>query len=243
MTLRSAFHWLRAAAAGAALVIAAPWPAQAQQIAPVLVELSAARRVVSVTVVNRSDQPMTLQSQVLSWDQGDGADRYAESSDLLVVPPVATIMGGATQIFRVALRRPPPTQELAYRLILQDVTAETQAPTAQNGSATVRLQFRHSLPVFVAPQGKASADARLVPCAAEPANARCIRLQNDGAQHVKVVRLVVEGAGWRKELPPATVLAASSRQWVLDAAVPGALTVTAETTAGALGLQLPQLTH
>ncbi|MES2941084.1 MAG: fimbria/pilus periplasmic chaperone [Pseudomonadota bacterium] len=228
---------------GSALALCmAAGTAGAQLIAPVLVELSAARRVVSVTLSNRGDRPMTFQAQALSWDQVDGTDRYAESADLLVVPPVANVAPGASQIFRVALRRQPPTEELAYRLILEDVTADT-APRSGDGAA-VRLQFRHSLPVFVGTREKPQHGARLVPCAAT-APSPCVRLDNQGSQRVKVLKLAAAGAGWRREIAAsATVLTGRWKQWPFEApATAGALTVTAETTAGPLTLQLPQRTH
>lgn len=232
---------LRVAALLAMLALASPWAARAQQISPVLVELSGTRRVVSVTVVNRSSQPMAMQSQVLAWEQAEGADRYQPTSDLMVVPPLATVPPGGSQIFRVALRRAPSTQELSYRLILQDVSAETQPSSNEGGGASVRLQFRHSLPVFVAAPAKAAGKAQLVPCPGKTAP-DCVRVENAGDLHVKVSRLVAEGGAWRKELPSATVLPAAWRQWTFDDAPAGPIAVTAHTSAGTLSLQLPSRT-
>ncbi|MBA2673168.1 fimbria/pilus periplasmic chaperone [Ramlibacter sp.] len=238
MTVASRAGWRRSLLRlGAALALGlAAGTAGAQLIAPVLVELSAARRVASVTLSNNSDRPMTFQAQALAWEQVEGADRYAESADLLVVPPVANVAPGASQIFRVALRRQPPAQELAYRLILEDVTTETAPSTGD--SAAVRLQFRHSLPVFVGTREKTQHHAQLVRCAAAPA---CVRLDNQGGKRVKLLKLVATGTGWQREIgSPATVLTDRWKQWTLDPpASAGAVTVTAETTAGALSVELP----
>src|ERR1700681_77777 len=106
-------------------------------ISPVIVELSPARRVVSVTLTNSSESAVSFQAGALAWSQPDGHDRYEETADLMVVPPIAKIGPGATQIFRVTTRTPPSPSEQAYRLVLEDVTEETAAPA---DSATVSIR-------------------------------------------------------------------------------------------------------
>lgn len=236
---------LRRATLGAAFVLLAGGgaAAHAQTIAPVLVELTPARRVVSVTLTNKSPHAMTFQAETVAWTQTGGADRQEDSTDLLVVPPVADIAPGASQIFRVTLRRPPPAQETAYRLILEDVTEDTAPP---GDGATVRLQFRHSLPVFAGPPVKDRGRARLAPCT-EPDVANCVRVYNDGDHRVRVEQLVMAGSGWRQEIKAsATVLAGSWKQWTF--APPPALDaqplkVTAETSAGELATQVQTRAH
>lgn len=211
----------------------------AQTVAPVLVELTPARRVVSVTMTNTSPRAMTYQAQTVDWTQPDGVDRYAETADLLVVPPVAEIAPGASQIFRITLRRPPPAQETAYRLIFEDVTDDT-APAPADG-VVLRLQFRHSLPVFAGPAAKSGGHARIAACA-EPAPANCVRIYNDGARRMKVIRLVGEGTGWRREIPvSATLLAGSWKQWTFEPPAAGGKSakVTASTSDGDLSMELP----
>jgi fimbrial chaperone protein len=212
--------------------------ADAQTIAPVLVELTPARRVVSVTMTNTSSRAMTYQAQTVAWTQSEGADRYADSADLLVVPPVADIAPGASQIFRITLRRPQPARETAYRLIFEDVT-EDIAPPADG--ATVRLQFRHSLPVFVGPVSKSQGQARMAAC--EPSAIDCARLYNDGERRLRIMQVIGEQNGWRGEVKaPATVLAGSWKQWTFApprSAPAGPLKVSAETTAGAVSMELP----
>ncbi len=65
---------------------------------------------------------MSFQTQTLAWSQADGTDVYTESDELIVVPPIAEIGAGASQIFRVTTRGAPAAQERAYRLIFEDVT-------------------------------------------------------------------------------------------------------------------------
>ncbi|MDO8776034.1 MAG: fimbria/pilus periplasmic chaperone [Burkholderiaceae bacterium] len=207
-------------------------------ISPVIVELSPARRVVSITVTNPSESALNFQAEALAWSQPDGHDRYEDTTDLMVVPPIAEIAPGASQIFRVTTRTPPSQREQAYRLILEDVTDET---AALPDSATVNIRVRHSLPVFVAASGQPRASAQLGPCAA-PAGKGCVRLDNDGERYLMVKALTIEGGAWRKEIPLGTrVLAGARREWRFDlpAHIAAPLQVRVETSAGAFVGEIP----
>lgn len=205
--------------------------ASAMTISPVIVELTPARKVVSVTVTNPSDSAVSYQADVLAWTQPDGQDRLEESEDLMVVPPVATIAAGASQIFRVTPRTPPGAHERAYRLILEDVTTELAGSA---NSATVNIRVRHSLPVFVAAAGTPAVAVRVGQCAAL-AGQGCVRLHNDGERYVTARTLAIEAGAWHKDLAIATrLLAGAWREWRFDlpANVAGPLSVKVDTSAG-----------
>jgi fimbrial chaperone protein len=213
------------------VALAAAGGAGATTIAPVLVELSPARKVVSVTVTNPSDRPVNFQTQMLSWSHPDGKDLLEPTHDIMVVPPVATIAAGASQIFRLTPRTPPSPREQAYRLILEDVTADIAAPT---DSATVNIRIRHSLPVFVAAAGTPAIAVQVTQCAA-PAGKGCVRLTNDGGRYLTTKSLSISGGADSKEIAlGARLLAGGWREWQFDlpANAAGALTVKADTSAG-----------
>lgn len=225
----------------AALVLAAG-SAAAVTIAPVIVELSPARKIVSVTVTNPSDTKISFQADVLAWSQPNGQDHFEESDDLLVVPPMADIAAGASQIFRITSRTPPSTGEQAYRLILEDVSPETAGAA---NSATVNIRVRHSLPVFVAAQGTPVIAVRVASCAA-PAGKGCVRLHNEGGRYVAAKRLTIDSAGWHKEVPlAARVLAGAWREWQFDlpASAAGPFSVKADTSAGTFAGELLTLSR
>jgi fimbrial chaperone protein len=211
--------------------LAAAGGAGAMTIAPVIVELSPARKVVSVTVTNPSDHAVNFQAEMLAWSHPDGKDRLEPTHDIMVVPPVATIAAGASQIFRLTPRTPPATREQAYRLILEDVTAEIAGPM---NSATVNIRIRHSLPVFVAPAGTPAVAVQVTQCAA-PAGKGCVRLTNDGGRYITTKSLSVDGGAASKEIAlGARLLAGGWREWQFDlpANAAGSLTVKADTSAG-----------
>jgi fimbrial chaperone protein len=193
----------------------APWAANAVTISPVIVEMSPAKKVVSVTVTNPSGQSVSFQAGVMAWTQPDGKDHYEDSSDLMVVPPIAEIGPGQTQIFRVALRKPPGPKEQAYRVVLEDVTDET---ASKADTAVVNIRVRHSLPVFVAATEKPRAQVRLGPCTASAVAKRdCLRLDNEGERYLIVKTLSFEAGGARKTIPVGVrVLAGAWHDWELD---------------------------
>jgi fimbrial chaperone protein len=230
------FRPMRWAGLAVALGLAAG-TVDAVTIAPVLVELSPARRIVSVTVTNQSDSTVSLQADVLAWSQPDGQDRFEETDDLMVVPPIANIAAGASQIFRITPRIPPDPREQAYRLILEDVTPETAGPA---NSATVNIRLRHSLPVFVSPEGRPAISARVAQCAA-PAGKGCVRLYNDGGRYLTAKTLTIDASAWHKEVPLGTrLLAGAWREWSFDlpANVAGSLSVKADTSVGVFAGEL-----
>ena len=122
------------------LAAAANW-----EIDPVRIELTQQQQTAAITLKNTSDQPTSLQVQVVAWSQIDGKDVYTPSRELLVSPPIVTIPPKGEQIIRAALRRPADANnELSYRIHLQELPP---APTP--GFMGVNVAMRVGLPVFV----------------------------------------------------------------------------------------------
>jgi fimbrial chaperone protein len=189
-------------------------------ISPVVIEIDAPRKAVAVTVTNDSDRVLTLQSDARVWGQIDGRDSFAPTDDLLVVPAIAEVPAHGSQVFRVALRRPAPSQmERSYRLILEDISDELSPP----GGASVAFKFVHNLPILVAPSAKAIDAVRWKPCTApasaapaQPVPEACVRLVNAGNRRLKVQTVTLIGDGWQQALSlqtGANLLAGAEREW------------------------------
>jgi fimbrial chaperone protein len=204
------------AAATAAASLSCSLAVQAQVIAPVIVELPATARLATVSVTNTSGRAVRYQTEVLAWTQRDGADQHEPSRELLVVPPIADVAPGATQIFRIAPRLRGASGERAYRFVIEDIT-----DASDDGGLSVALRLRHSLPVFVAAAGVAGAGAAprvmLGPCAKQ-ASPGCVRVSNAGDRHVAIAALRLDGAGWHADVRPgaARVLAGSWMEWLAE---------------------------
>lgn len=223
--------------------------AQALTISPVLVELAPGRRVASITLSNPGDHAISFQTQTLAWTQPEGIDHYEETDELMVVPPIAEISAGGSQVFRVMMRIPPDSKEHAYRLIFEDVT-ELGAPTTSVDGASIGMRVSHSLPVFIAAQGKPRPQPRLGPCTstipALPASTGCVRLDNDGDRYVQVKSVVIDGVNWHKDLNAGTrVLSGAWHQWTFDLppASAGSAHASAVTSAGPITFEWPLAAH
>jgi len=217
--------------------------AHALSISPVVIELSATRRIATVTVNNPDDRAIRFQSQAFAWSQDEGRDGYAETDELVVVPPIATIAPRSIQIFRITTRRAPGTSESAYRLVLEDVSPD--APEIDN-EATVHIRVNHNLPVFVAPPGSPRAQLRVRPCATEPMpRMRCVRVANEGGRYAQIRMVTLESGSASRALDAnLRILAGAWREWTFDVPPANAPHVLrADTLDGPVTLQLPPSTR
>jgi fimbrial chaperone protein len=224
-------RWLAGAGLLAALLASDSASAQVL-INPVVVELGARQRSIAVTVslTNTASGPVRLQTELLRWRQNlQGGAVTEPSDDLVVSPPIADLKPGDKQVFRLALRGArPSTEELTYRLILEDV-AEPAATTDSTPGMVIKFRMRYDLPVLLAPAGPVVNTLRWKPCPADaavasapvkPATQRtaesCVRLLNAGNRRVKVQTLTLTGDNWQQVLSlkdGENVLAGAEHEW------------------------------
>jgi fimbrial chaperone protein len=118
------------------------------QVNPVRLTLIAPQTTTAFTVTNRAVQPVVVQFRVVAWRQEEGQDVYVETQELLVTPPIISLEPEKVQTVRVGLRRPlPTTQELTYRVYVQEVPGPPQP-----GVEGVQVMLQIGMPVFVRPQ-------------------------------------------------------------------------------------------
>lgn len=199
----------------AALLVPSLAGAANWEVDPVRVVLSKQQQTSAITLKNTSDQPTTIQIQVVAWSQSSGQDVYVPSRELLVSPPIVTIPAKSEQIIRAALRRPADaSKELSYRINLQ----ELPPPPAPDFKG-VQVAMRVGLPVFVEPlKGKAAANMvwdlqRL------PDNQLKLTLQNKGNAHVQVTDFSLYLPGSTQviasESGSSYIMAGQSHSWLL----------------------------
>jgi len=191
----------------------APAAAGTLQVNPVLVEIGGARRTGSVTVRNEEAVPVTIRAYPLAWRQEGGDDRYDETAELIVSPPVFTIPPHSAQTVRVGQRRPSPGAR-SYRLIIEEV------PEAAPAGSGIRVALRLNLPLYT--NLAAGAPADLVWRAARQADGQwAIEARNGGAGWVRVEQPLAETAtGLRlgNGFSFGTVLPGGTRRWLVGAA-------------------------
>jgi fimbrial chaperone protein len=156
-------------------------------VAPVRADLGSAQGTAIITVHNLDDAPIVVQAHPVTWSQPGGTDRLEDTRELLVTPPLFTIPARGQQVLRVALlRKPDPSRELDYRLVLTEVP-----PPPDPEFKGLRLALRITLPVFVA------AETRTAPDVAWrhswlPDGALEIDADNRGTAHIQVIDFDVQ---------------------------------------------------
>ena len=197
------------------LTQAADW-----EINPVRIVLSQQQQTAAITIKNASDQPTSIQIQVVAWTQNEGQDIYVPSRELLVSPPIVTIPAKGEQVIRAALRRPADTsQELSYRINLQ----ELPPPPAPDFKG-VQVAMRVGLPVFVEPLNEKAAAQMEWNLKRSPDNQLKLTLQNKGNAHVQVTDFSLYLPGGNtviaSEAGSSYIMAGQSHTWLLKPASP-----------------------
>ncbi len=112
--------------------------------------LEADQQASALWLENRGSETANLQIRVFAWSQSGFNDQYQNQRDVIGSPPVAKIEPGQKQLVRLTRTREiPPGQELAYRIIIDEIPS-ARPPAAEDGktAAAIRFQMRYSVPLF-----------------------------------------------------------------------------------------------
>lgn len=115
----------------------------------------------SYEVINNTDESIAVEvSMVVREMNLHGEESYTPAEDdFLIYPPQMILAPDEVQTVRVTwLGDPEPTQELAYRLVAEQLPInliDPDAPVPNRISAEVKLAFRYLGSVFIRPQGVA----------------------------------------------------------------------------------------
>ena len=114
--------------------------------------LEADQQASALWLENRGTETASLQIRVFAWSQSGFDEQYQNQRDVIGSPPVARIEPGQKQLVRLTrTREVPPGQELAYRIIIDEIPSPLQVPTppeGKNTAAAIRFQMRYSVPLF-----------------------------------------------------------------------------------------------
>lgn len=218
----------------AACLIATSAMAGTLQVSPVRISIDAEGRAGVVRLHNQSDVPTLVQVEALIWNETSDLSEVPRTDEILAVPPVFELAPDASQIIRLALRRPLETgTEEAYRLLITEVPRDVG-----DGTDGVSFALRLNLPIFVTPDG---ATAQPIWSIERDGAAARLTLGNQGSAHVRVRSLALFEDGGAEPVfvsdEGGYVLAGRERSWQLDLGrlkAGASLTVKAETNLGEL---------
>lgn len=159
-------------------------------VSPIRVELDRSVKSAVITVTNDDRKPLAFQVRALQWTQdAEGADRYAETSDLVYFPRQLKLAPKESRVIRVGYKAPALQREQAFRLYIEELADPAARDPAQTG---VSVTLRFGVPIFLRPAPPAAAGALELPSGA----ARGL-IRNTGNVHFRVnaVRYTVLGPG------------------------------------------------
>ncbi|TFF13785.1 molecular chaperone [Pseudomonas sp. BCA14] len=123
--------------------------------------LEADQQASALWLENRGTETANLQVRVFGWTQSGFDEQYQNQRDVIGSPPVAKIEPGQKQLVRLTRTKAvPPGQELAYRIIIDEIPSATPIVTPADGktAAAIRFQMRYSVPLFAYGPGLWSKD-------------------------------------------------------------------------------------
>ncbi|HEY0626139.1 MAG TPA: fimbria/pilus periplasmic chaperone [Allosphingosinicella sp.] len=196
------------------MLISEPALASSIEVNPIKVQIAAIGKTGAVTVTNRGHKPVTLKAKGQSWRQVNGSDVFADVPDLIISPPVATVMPGQSQLMRVGLRSKAQNDSF-YRILIEEVPQIDP----EDG---VRVSLRFNLPLFVAQKEAKSLSKVSWSVKEDAANERVIlEARNNDTQYVDVDAADVSaqaGVQLKEKYHFGVILPGSSKRWLLERA-------------------------
>ena len=189
-------------------------------ISPVLIELSEQGTKEVVRVTNTSDAAKSFEVTTVAWSQSEKErEIYADTDELLAVPPLFTLQPGESQNVRVGLmRRASETTELAYRVFFTELAPPEIEEEATTG---INMRLRFGVPVFVAPLAEVSTSVEFVGLSIVDGHT-FMELKNTGNVRIKVneIRYLAPFAN-EKEVTPAVFYLHAGKTGYLPVELPG----------------------
>lgn len=201
--------------------------------------LEADQQASALWLENRGTETANLQIRVFAWSQSGFDDQYQNQRDVIGSPPVAKIEPGQKQLVRLTrTREVPPGQELAYRIIIDEIPSATPLAPPADGktAAAIRFQMRYSVPLFVYGPGLWSKDdstrQRDPKGAGKPdlswkkvtvAGRNYVEMRNQGAVHARLTDAALKQGGQPRPLVEGLlgyVLPGATMRWPIPDTVP-----------------------
>ena len=178
-------------AAGAmALAVAFSAAAGNFGVSPIRVELDRTTKSALVTVTNDDAKPLAFQVRALEWTQeANGADRYAETTDLVYFPQQFKVAPNENRVVRVGYKVPATQAEKTYRLFIEELADPQRDP-----STGIAVTLRFGVPIFLRPATPALSGA--IELAAKGGAVEAL-VKNTGNVHFRIasVNLTALGTG------------------------------------------------
>lgn len=167
----------------------------------------------AVTIRNTGDDPLTIQVDAYRWSQKGNRDQTEPAENLMIVPPIATVRPGGSQLVRFALRGVSREREHAFRLHYREVP---EAP--REGFFGVSTVVKLDVPLFVAPENPSrEVEWQVEP--GQPDSTIRVTAHSRGNRFARFARLAVfrsDGTLLAEQGGPMYLLGGVTRTWELE---------------------------
>ncbi|MEI2265524.1 fimbrial biogenesis chaperone [Erwinia sp. CGal63] len=177
----------------AGLAVSAAWAGNSVLIWPIDPKIPSGDKATELWLENRGAATTLMQVRVFSWRQQDGHDQYQTQQSVVASPPLVRIEPGKKQLVRLINQTLPPAgEELAYRVLLDEIPTPQQPGENQAG---LNFQMRYSVPLFTYGEGLSAETARpvlswrIVNLEGKPA----LRITNSGSGHARLSKVSLGG--------------------------------------------------
>jgi len=185
-------------------------------VSPIRLEFEPGARSGTVTVTNDDARPLRMQLRLVEWTQdGQGADVYRDSDELVYFPRLMSVPPGEKRLVRVGLKTPAAATERTYRLLLDELPESGDA-SSRAASSGLTFTIRFALPVFL-PAAAAMKPAGAIESIKLDARRLRVAVRNTGARHFRITALAVRSSGaFSTEAPGWYLLAGASRVHTIE---------------------------
>ena len=195
------------------------------EVTPTLLQIATRQNADGVQLSNTGEGAIRAQVRVYAWTQQNGDDLLTPTRALIASPPLLHIAPGRTQLLRVirAFGPVPVVEELAYRLIIDELPSSPvpSVPPKQADTTAISFRMRYSLPVFVGDAPTASVAPQLAWSFESTGRHWTLHATSSARSHAQIADLqAVLADGSRRMLFPGLlgyVLAGRSMQWSMPA--------------------------
>lgn len=151
-------------------------------VSPIPVAVPIGTKTASMTVRNRSSEPLHLAVRVFDWKQSaDSPMVLTADTTLIVYPRSMTLAPNTQRTVRIGLPAISGNQEAAYRVLFEELP-DPSALAGMKGSG-VAVRTNVGIPLFVEPD-KATAAQKISGAVIKRTNLE-LKLENDGDVHIE----------------------------------------------------------
>ena len=159
-------------------------------VSPIRLDFDRTTKTGVITVTNDDEARLSFQMKLMEWTQdAQGADQYAESSDLIFFPQLMVLEPKEKRIIRVGTKSPPSASERTYRLFIEEIPDASEA-RAQGTQVAVKLRF--GVPLFIAPL-KAELSGAITDAKSAKGEIQ-LMVKNSGNQHFRFETISAKAA-------------------------------------------------